>query len=243
MTTSANNTSGVTPAGNTSGTDTSGQLFQEAFEALPLMAILRGFDVERTVAVSHRARDIGIRLVEVPVQNDTAVAALRAAAEAGRERGAVVGAGTVTTVERVALAARAGARFTVAPGFSREVAEASLAAGLPHLPGVATASEIQQAEALGLTWLKAFPATDLGPSWITSMRGPFPEARFVATGGINLANAEEFLGAGAAAVSLGSVLADPEQYARLPELVDSIRTTRTRTGDGLRTGKTGKEDR
>ncbi|MPY48836.1 bifunctional 4-hydroxy-2-oxoglutarate aldolase/2-dehydro-3-deoxy-phosphogluconate aldolase [Streptomyces acidicola] len=200
----------------------SGQLFQDAFDTLPLMAILRGFDVARTMEVSRRAWDVGIRLVEVPIQSKTAEAALRAAVEAGEERGAVVGAGTVTTVERVERAVEAGARFTVAPGFSRDVAEASLAAGLPHLPGVATASEIQQAEALGLTWLKAFPAADLGPSWITSMHGPFPEARFVATGGVNLANAVEFLDAGAAAVSLGSALADPDQFARLPELIEAI---------------------
>ncbi|MFF5563385.1 bifunctional 4-hydroxy-2-oxoglutarate aldolase/2-dehydro-3-deoxy-phosphogluconate aldolase [Streptomyces sp. NPDC012829] len=201
----------------------SGRLFQDAFDTLPLMAILRGFDVARTVEVSRRAWDVGIRLVEVPVQNETAVAALRAAVEAGRERGAVVGAGTVTTVERVERAVEAGAGFTVAPGFSREVAEASLAAGLPHLPGVATASDIQQAEALGLTWLKAFPAAALGPGWITAMHGPFPEARFVATGGMNLTNTREFLAAGASAVSLGSALADPDRFAQLPELIAAIK--------------------
>lgn len=197
-------------------------LFRESFDSLPLMAILRGFDVERTVEVSRRAWDIGIRLVEVPVQSDTAVTALRAAVAAGAERGAVVGAGTVTTVERVERAAEAGAKYTVAPGFSREVAEASRTAGLPHLPGVATASEVQQAEALGFTWLKAFPAADLGSSWIRSMAGPFPQARFVATGGMNLNNTKEFLDAGAAAVSLGSALSDPAQFARLPGLIEQI---------------------
>ncbi|MFE4056654.1 bifunctional 4-hydroxy-2-oxoglutarate aldolase/2-dehydro-3-deoxy-phosphogluconate aldolase [Streptomyces sp. NPDC059096] len=200
----------------------SGGLFQDAFDALPLMAILRGFDAARTVEVSGRAWDVGVRLVEVPVQNESAVAALRAAVEAGAERGAVVGAGTVTTVERVARAVEAGAGFTVAPGFSHEVAEASLAAGLPHLPGVATATDIQQAEALGLTWLKAFPAAVLGAGWIAAMHGPFPWARFVATGGMDLTNAREFLGAGAAAVSLGSALADPGQFAQLPALIESI---------------------
>ena len=210
----------------------SGQLFKDAFDALPLMAILRGFDVARTVVVSRRAWDVGIRLVEVPLQNETAEAALRAAVEAGAERGAVVGAGTVTTVERVGRAVKAGAGFTVAPGFSREVAEASLAAGLPHLPGVATASEVQWAEALGLSWFKAFPAADLGPGWIASMHGPFPHARFVATGGMNLTNTREFLCAGAAAVSLGSALADPGQFAQLPELIESITGTGTGTGTG-----------
>lgn len=200
-------------------------LFDEAFENVPLMAILRGFDRERTVEVSRRAWDVGIRLVEVPVQNDAAVEALAAAAAAGAERGEVVGAGTVTTVEGVERAAAAGARFTVAPGFCPEVAEASLAAGLPHLPGVATASEVQRAEAFGLTWLKAFPAAELGSSWIRAMHGPFPGARFVATGGMNLANTPEFLAAGAAAVSLGSALSDAGQFARLPELIADLKPT------------------
>ncbi|WP_063836986.1 bifunctional 4-hydroxy-2-oxoglutarate aldolase/2-dehydro-3-deoxy-phosphogluconate aldolase [Phaeacidiphilus oryzae] len=200
----------------------SGDLFETAFARLPLMAILRGLDRERTVEVSRRAWQAGIRLVEVPVQSEAAVEALAAAVEAGAERGEVVGAGTVTTVERVERAAAAGARFTVAPGFCREVAEASLAAGLPHLPGVATASEIQRAQALGLTWLKAFPAAELGASWIRAMHGPFPEARFVATGGMSPGNAEEFLSAGAAAVALGSALSDPGRFARLPALVGRL---------------------
>ncbi|MGS2591267.1 bifunctional 4-hydroxy-2-oxoglutarate aldolase/2-dehydro-3-deoxy-phosphogluconate aldolase [Streptomyces hebeiensis] len=198
------------------------RLFQEAFENIPLMAILRGLDPRRTVEVSRRAWEVGIRLVEVPVQSDAAVAALEVAVAAGEEHGAAVGAGTVTTLDRLERAVAAGARFTVAPGFSREIAEASLAAGLPHLPGVATATEIQQARALGLTWLKAFPAADLGSGWITSMSGPFPEARFVATGGMGLRNTLEFLDAGAAAVSLGSALADPAQFERLPKLIEDL---------------------
>jgi 2-dehydro-3-deoxyphosphogluconate aldolase / (4S)-4-hydroxy-2-oxoglutarate aldolase len=200
-----------------------GRVFAEGFARLPLMAILRGFDLDRTLELCERAWDLGVALVEVPVQSAQAVAALAAAVEAGRGRGALVGAGTVTTVERVEGAAGAGAAFTVAPGFSRVVAEASLAAGLPHLPGVATASEVQRAGELGLTWLKAFPASDLGPGWFTSMRGPFPEVRFVATGGMSVANAEQYLDAGAAAVSLGSALSDSAQLDRLPELIARVR--------------------
>ncbi|HET6637082.1 MAG TPA: bifunctional 4-hydroxy-2-oxoglutarate aldolase/2-dehydro-3-deoxy-phosphogluconate aldolase [Streptomyces sp.] len=201
-------------------------LFAAHFDALPLMAILRGFDVARTVEISRRAWDVGITLVEVPVQGDTAVAALRAAVEAGAERGAVVGAGTVTTPERVRKAAAAGARFTVAPGFAPEVARASVEAGLPHLPGVATPSEVQRALAAGFGWLKAFPAAQLGADWVRAMHGPFPEARFVATGGMGLGNAEAFLDAGVRAVALGSALSDPAQYARLPELVEAVQERR-----------------
>ncbi len=200
-----------------------GSLFTRGFASLPLMAILRGFDLDRTLELCERAWDLGVAVVEIPVQSAEAVATLAAAVEAGRARGAVVGAGTVTTVERLEGAAGAGAAFTVAPGFSRSVAEASLAADLPHLPGVATASEVQQAGELGLTWLKAFPAADLGAGWFGSMRGPFPEVRFVATGGMSVANAEQYLDAGASAVSLGSALSDPDQLERLPELIGRVR--------------------
>ncbi|MGW8379872.1 bifunctional 4-hydroxy-2-oxoglutarate aldolase/2-dehydro-3-deoxy-phosphogluconate aldolase [Streptomyces sp. ODS28] len=213
---------GAEKADAESAGEAAARFFREAFAGLPLMAILRGFDVPRTLQVSRRAWDIGIELVEVPVQSREAFEALRAAVTAGAERGAAVGAGTVISVEQVREAAAAGARFTVAPGFDREVARASLDAGLPHLPGVATASEVQQAMGLGLTWLKAFPAAQLGADWLGAMAGPFPRARFVATGGMHLGNAEEFLDAGAGAVSLGSALADDAQFARLPELVETI---------------------
>jgi 2-dehydro-3-deoxyphosphogluconate aldolase/(4S)-4-hydroxy-2-oxoglutarate aldolase len=201
-------------------------LFETAFDALPLMAILRGFDVARTVEISRRAWDVGIALVEVPVQDDTAVAALRAAVEAGAERGAVVGAGTVTTHARLEKAAAAGAAFTVAPGFDPQVARASVEAGLPHLPGVATPSEVQHALAAGFGWLKAFPAAQLGSGWVKAMHGPFPEARFVATGGMGPGNTEEFLDAGVRAVALGSALSDADQYARLPGLVEAVQARR-----------------
>ncbi|WP_245607066.1 bifunctional 4-hydroxy-2-oxoglutarate aldolase/2-dehydro-3-deoxy-phosphogluconate aldolase [Pseudonocardia spinosispora] len=205
---------------------TNERFFRAGFADLPLMAILRRFDRQRTLELCTRAWDHGIPMVEIPVQSPDAVAALTAATRAGAERGASVGAGTVTTIERVEAAAKAGAAFTVAPGFSRRVAEASIAAGMPHLPGVATASEIQRAMELGLTWLKAFPAAELGTSWFRAMHGPFPEVSFVATGGMSTGNAERFLAEGASAVSLGSALADAGQLAALPELVDRVRGAR-----------------
>ena len=115
----------------------------------------------------------------------------------------------MVTVEQVEVAARAGAAFTVAPGLDQAVLAASVAAGLPHLPGVGTATEVHQALRAGATHLKAFPAASLGPGWIRDLRGPFPEASFVATGGIGAANAGEFLDAGAVAVGVGGSLTRP----------------------------------
>ena len=85
--------------------------------------------------------------------------------------------------------------------------------------GVATASEVQAAVGIGLRWLKAFPAARLTPAWFKDMAGPFPQVRFVATGGIHAQNAAEFLAAGASVVALGSALADPEQLPAITPLL------------------------
>ena len=87
--------------------------------------------------------------------------------------------------------------------------------GLPVMPGVATSSEIQAARRLGLVWLKAFPVAQLGSAWVRAQLAPFPEARFVATGGVDADNAREFLDAGARVAAIGSALADDNQLAKL----------------------------
>ncbi|MFI7341752.1 bifunctional 4-hydroxy-2-oxoglutarate aldolase/2-dehydro-3-deoxy-phosphogluconate aldolase [Streptomyces sp. NPDC050085] len=193
--------------------------FDELFAGAPVMAILRGMPVERTLELAVRAWDLGIDCIEVPVQSEEAARVLAAVVAAGAERGRAVGAGTVTSAERLAWAVGAGAAFTVAPGLDEAVARASVAAGLPHLPGVATPTEVQAARALGLTWLKAFPASVLGVDWFRAMRGPFPEVPLVATGGIDAGNAAAYLAAGARVVAVGSALEDPAQLPRLAELL------------------------
>lgn len=185
----------------------SNEFFERGFATRRAMAILRGFNAEKTLALSRLAWDAGLAMVEVPLQSDESERALKATADAAAERGFVVGAGTITSIELVDRAAAAGARFTVAPGYDPAVAEHSIRNGMPHLPGVGTGTEVQAAMKLGLTWLKAFPANVLGAGWISAMHGPFPSARFVTTGGVDATNAQAFLTAGAAAVALGSSFA------------------------------------
>jgi 2-dehydro-3-deoxyphosphogluconate aldolase/(4S)-4-hydroxy-2-oxoglutarate aldolase len=193
--------------------------FDHTFNGASVMAILRGYTPARTVELANRAWELGINCVEVPIQSPAAVEALAAAVSEGRESGRVVGAGTVTTLERLEQAVAAGAGFTVAPGLDLTVAQASLDAGLAHLPGVATASEIQLAVNHGMNWVKAFPAVNLGLTWFQGMRGPFPGVSIVATGGINGHNAPEYLAAGANVVAVGSALEDPAQFELLAKLM------------------------
>jgi 2-dehydro-3-deoxyphosphogluconate aldolase/(4S)-4-hydroxy-2-oxoglutarate aldolase len=171
------------------------------------MVILRGFSPDRTVELARTAWAQGITAVEVPVQDDEAFRALAATVAAAREAGAVVGAGTVITGQQVAKVAQTGGAFTVSPGFDPRVSAASLAADLPHLPGVATPTEVQRAYVHGHRWLKLFPATVLTPDAVSALHGPFPAVRFVATGGVDVTNAHAFRAAGVAAVSLGSSFA------------------------------------
>lgn len=186
---------------------------------VPVMAILRGFGPERSVALATQAWELGLSCVEVPIQSETDVAALAAVVEAGRASGHVAGAGTVVSRRHVDQAREAGAAFTVSPGLDLAVVKDSLDAGLPSLPGVASASEIQAADRFGLTWVKAFPASVLGTGWFKAMRGPFPQLKFVATGGMDAHNAREYLAAGANVIAVGSALEDAAQIPLLAQLL------------------------
>jgi len=193
--------------------------FDDAFAAAPLMAILRGMGVTRSLELARTAWDLGIDVVEIPLQSAEDHEALAAVVVAGAERGKHVGAGTVLDPATVRAAAAVGAAFTVSPGLDLEVVRASEEAGLASLPGVATATEVQRAHVAGLRWLKAFPASLLGTGWFPAMHGPFPEVRFVATGGMNARNAADVLDAGAAVVAVGGALADPAELDRLSEVI------------------------
>jgi Entner-Doudoroff aldolase len=190
------------------------KIFEDRLGAKPVMVILRGFTPARTVALCERAADVGVGLIEVPAQTPESFDALAAAIEWGRTKGQPIGAGTVTTVGVLHRVHEAGAAFTVAPGTHVEVITESARLGLPHLPGVATATDVQTALSLGCSWQKAFPASVLGGAWISAMHGPFPEVRFVATGGIDSSNAQSFLDAGASAVSIGSAFTDDAEWVR-----------------------------
>lgn len=193
--------------------------FEEHFDGQRLMAILRGFGVQRSLELAGSAWDLGIDLVEIPIQRPKDVDALRQAAIAAAARGKFVGAGTVITSEQVDQARDAGAAFTVNPGLDAQIVTSSLAAGLPTLPGVATATEVQRAVALGLDWVKVFPAAALGAGWFSAIHGPFPDVRLVGTGGLHASNAGAFLETGARVVAVGSALEDPEQLALLARLL------------------------
>ena len=105
-----------------------------------------------------------------------------------------VGAGTVINAEQARRAVKAGAKFIVSPGISEEVAKAAKELKVEYLPGIATPAEIMQAISLGLTTVKFFPANIYGglPA-VRALSAPFPQVKFVPTGGVDENNFTEFL--------------------------------------------------
>ncbi|WP_200953309.1 bifunctional 4-hydroxy-2-oxoglutarate aldolase/2-dehydro-3-deoxy-phosphogluconate aldolase [Agromyces sp. Root81] len=196
--------------------------FAEHLTGNPVMAIFRGSAPERTVELCESAWNAGVGLVEVPVQSPDALASFAAAVAAGRDRGKHVGAGTVLSVEQLERVVAMGATFTVAPGFDADVAQRAAELGVAHLPGVATSSEIGWALRSGCSWVKAFPAAELGTSWLRAQKGPFPNVSFVATGGITAANAAEYLAAGFSAVAVGAAFSSPESVELLTRSIAEV---------------------
>lgn len=105
-----------------------------------------------------------------------------------------VGAGTVINAEQAERAVRAGARFIVSPGLSEKVAAVCKRAGVDYLPGCVTPMEIEAALELGITTVKFFPAQVYGGlKAIKALSAPFPQVRFVPTGGVDESNLAEYI--------------------------------------------------
>lgn len=120
----------------------------------------------------------------------------------------LVGAGTVTNPQLAELAASSGAAFIVTPGFNSATVQWCIAHNVPVIPGVCTPSDIEAGLGYGLNTLKFFPAEITGGiGWMKAMSGPFPAVRFVATGGINAANAGRYLAERNCAAVCGSWIA------------------------------------
>ncbi|WP_433206173.1 bifunctional 4-hydroxy-2-oxoglutarate aldolase/2-dehydro-3-deoxy-phosphogluconate aldolase [Dactylosporangium sp. CS-047395] len=133
----------------------------------------------------------GLPIAEVTFRTAAAAGAI---ARMSRHGGVVVGAGTVTTPDQVDQAVAAGATFVVSPGLSAAVVQRCRFHGVPALPGATTATEIMAALELGVDVLKFFPAgTSGGARAVAALTAPFPQVRFVPTGGIDTSNVREYL--------------------------------------------------
>ena len=158
----------------------------------PVIPVIVLREVDHAVSMAKALVAGGIRVLEVTLRTPQGLPSIEAIAKA--VPGAIVGAGTVRSAADAKAAAAAGARFAVSPGYTHSVGQACRDLNLPLLPGVATSSEIMQAQEDGFHELKFFPALQAGGlNMLKAWQGPFGEVRFCPTGGITPINAPEFL--------------------------------------------------
>jgi 2-dehydro-3-deoxyphosphogluconate aldolase/(4S)-4-hydroxy-2-oxoglutarate aldolase len=176
---------------------------------IPVIVLQR---VEDAVPVAQALVQGGVRVLEVTLRTPVALRCLEAIARGVPQ--AILGAGTVRSAADARAALAAGARFAVSPGYTEAVGAACEDLALPLLPGVATASELMQAQAGGHAFVKFFPATAAGGMpMLKALAGPFPEVSFCPTGGITPQNARDFLALPQVKVCGGSWLTPQDAIA------------------------------
>jgi 2-dehydro-3-deoxyphosphogluconate aldolase/(4S)-4-hydroxy-2-oxoglutarate aldolase len=179
--------------------------FTDALTAAPVLGIVRAGSVASAVARVRALAQGGLRAIEISLSSQDALTAF---GEAHRvlPPSALLGIGTVRTAADADSAIAAGAAFLVTPNHSPAVVARARDAGIPIVCGVLTPTEIQVAVDAGIEWLKIFPAGSFGPAYLRALRAPFPEVRFVPTGGIAIEDVPSYRQAGASAVGLAGAL-------------------------------------
>lgn len=176
---------------------------------LPLVAILRGLEPERAVAIAQVLIDAGIELIEVPMNSPEPLRSIAAIIEAF-DAHAMIGAGTVMSVKTVDDLAQLGASLVVAPNCDDRVIARADALGMLALPGVMTPTEMFAAIESGAAGLKIFPAELFSPAAVKAVRAVLPpELPVFVVGGVNAGNMADYLKAGATGFGLGSALFKP----------------------------------
>src|SRR5579859_2328056 len=198
--------------------------------------------VVRAASVTDAARAVeaicagGIPVVEITMTVPNAVTVIKEVAQqyAGR---VLIGAGTVTNAEQAELCVRSGAEFLVSPGLAPSVLSAAKSCGKLAIPGALTPTELMSAQEHGARLVKIFPCGNVGGAkYLRVLRAPFPNAALIPTGGVNAANAADFIAAGAFALGVGADLVDAtalregnlEKISRSArELVDAVASARS----------------
>lgn len=136
--------------------------------------------------------DGGLACAEVTFRTDAAEEAIRIMAHQFPDM--LIGAGTILTTKQVDRAAAAGAKFIVSPGFNPKIVNYCKEKGILIIPGICTPSELEQALEYGLDVVKFFPAEPAGGlSMIKALSAPYPNMKFMPTGGINPENVKNYL--------------------------------------------------
>jgi len=154
--------------------------------------------------------DEGVRCIEIAMTSPRALTTLRWVRDRLGDR-VILGAGSALNAEMARLAIRAGSEFIASPGLSEAMIDVCRRADVLATPGIMSPTEAMRAWHSGARVVQVFPASVLGPGFLSAIHGPLPWLRLMPTGGITDENAADFLRAGAVAVGVGSWLTNEEE--------------------------------
>lgn len=204
-------------------------------EEQKVIAIIRGVEPEKNLKVAKALYEGGIRMIEVTFdqkdeekQKGTAES-IRRISECFRGE-VYVGAGTVTSVKLVEMAAEAGAQYIISPDTSEAVIKKTRELGLVSMPGALTPTEIMNAHRWGADFVKLFPIGSLGTAYIKAVKAPLNHIKLLAVGGVNENNIMEFLDAGCCGAGIGGNLVnkkwiESEAFEKITETARKLTET------------------
>lgn len=184
-------------------------------------------DARRAIAA---ARTGGVAVVEVTFTVPDALDVIR---DLAADPDVIVGAGTVRTIEQASQAIEAGAQFLVSPGLVDAMIPLAAEAGVLMIPGTLTPSEAMRAAQLGASAIKLFPASSVGPEYLTALLAPLPDLKVIPSGGVSESNAGYWLRAGAVAVGMAGKLSPNREIT--PEVSAQITDQARRSVAAVRT--------
>ena len=185
----------------------------QTLDALPLIAILRGLEPDEAVAVGEAIVAAGFVCLEVPLNSSRPLESIRRLRDALDGR-ALVGAGTVLSVDAARAVADAGGQIIISPNTNPDVIRAAKAMSLLSIPGFFTPSEAFAALDAGADALKLFPAEVAGPAGLKAVRAVLPaDTRVYAVGGVDPASVSTWRSAGASGFGIGSAIFRPGKSA------------------------------
>ncbi len=179
----------------------------ELFDKMPVIGIIRNLTVADINFVLPIYKQAGFTTIEITLNTPEALSVINSLAL--EYKGELnVGAGTVCTLDDLTDAVNAGANFIVTPIFKAEVVKKCLLMEVPIFPGAFSPTEIYEAWELGASMIKLYPASVVGPAYVSAVLAPLNKVKLMPTGGIHLSNMLAFMKSGATSLGIGSELFD-----------------------------------
>lgn len=171
-----------------------------------LVAVIRAESKEQGIKIIEAVAKGGIKSIEITMTVPGAADIIKELSQKYKDSDLIIGAGTVLDPETARICILAGARYIVSPSLNVDTMLLCNRYGIPVIPGIMTVTEAVKALEYGAQIIKIFPGNAYGPSIISAFKGPLPQGEFMPTGGVSIANAGEWIKAGAVAVGTGSEL-------------------------------------